>query len=273
MVIIAIILAVLGLCIGSFVNALVWRLHEQVNKNNKKLSILNGRSMCPHCRHTLAWFDLIPVISWLWLRGRCRYCQKAISPQYPLVELIGAVIFAGSYVFWPLTVHIDGQWLLLAAWLVCSAGLLALAVYDLRWMLLPNKILYPSLVAAAIGRAFYIIGFEHHKVHAILLWVSSLAIASGLFFILFVYSKGKWIGYGDVRLGLLTGTLLADPQKALAMLFLASVIGTIAILPALSRGNKTLTSKLPYGPFLIVATAILIVFGDSLLHWYKGLII
>jgi prepilin signal peptidase PulO-like enzyme (type II secretory pathway) len=74
-------------------------------------------------------------------------------------------------------------------------------------------------------------------------------------------------------LGLLTGTLLADPQKALAMLFLASLMGTIAILPALSKGNKTLTSKLPYGPFLITATAVMVVFGDALLNWYKGLIL
>jgi len=76
-----------------------------------------------------------------------------------------------------------------------------------------------------------------------------------------------------VRLGLITGTLLADPAKSLAMLFLASLIGTLVILPALSKGNKKLTSKLPYGPFLIAGTAIMIVFGTQLLDWYKGLIL
>ena len=273
MVSIIAILAVLGLCAGSFVNALVWRLHEQETKKSKKLSILNGRSMCPDCKHVLAWYDLIPVLSWVVLRGKCRYCHKPISPQYPLVELIMAVVFAGSYIFWPSTVNLNGQWLLLATWLAASVGLMALAVYDLRWMLLPNKIIYPTLAVAVAGRIAYIVAYEPRKLHALFLWAFSVLIASGIFFILFIVSKGKWIGYGDVRLGLITGTLLADPGKALAMLFVASLIGTLAILPQLRKGSKTLASKLPYGPFLIVATAILVVFGDSLLNWYKDLIL
>lgn len=229
--------------------------------------------MCPHCKHVLAWYDLIPVFSWLFLKARCRYCKKPISPQYPLVELLAGLVFALSYIFWPDTVHLSGQWLLLGTWLACSVGLLALAVYDLKWMILPNRIIYPTLVVAVVGRVAYVAAFENRPLHAVLLWIASVAIASGVFFALFMISKGKWIGYGDVRLGLITGTLLADPQKSLAMLFLASFIGTLVILPALSKGNKNLASKLPYGPFLILATAILVVFGDRLLNWYKDLIL
>jgi leader peptidase (prepilin peptidase)/N-methyltransferase len=274
MILIAVILFWLGLCAGSFVNALVWRLHAQnKSKASKDLSILKGRSMCPDCKHILAWHDLIPIVSWLSLRGKCRYCQKPISIQYPIVELTAAIVFAGSYVFWPDTVHLEGQWLLLGTWLIASVGLLALAVYDLRWMLLPNKVIYPTLAAAAGGRLVYIAAYEPRKLHALFLWVLSVAIASGVFFILFIVSKGKWIGYGDVRLGLITGTLLADPAKSLAMLFLSSLIGTLFILPALRNGNKNLASRLPYGPFLIIATAILVVFGDSLLDWYRGLVL
>src|SRR5580700_9634934 len=113
---IIVVLAVLGLCLGSFVNALVWRLHEQSNpkqktKNKKQkakqlsaneLSILRGRSMCPDCHHQLAAKDLVPVISWLDLRGKCRYCHRPISIQYPLVELATAGLFVFSYFFWPL---------------------------------------------------------------------------------------------------------------------------------------------------------------------------
>jgi leader peptidase (prepilin peptidase)/N-methyltransferase len=282
---IIVILALLGLATGSFVNALVWRLHEQSKKSRRKssgsrqakqavnLSILNGRSICPNCRHQLAWYDLIPVASWLVLKGKCRYCQKPISPQYPIVELVSAVVFAGSYIFWPETVHLNGQWLLLSAWLAASVGLLALAVYDLRWYLLPNAIIYPTLAVAAIGRLAYIILFDGRPWHSLFLWASSVLIASGVFFVLFTYSKGKWIGFGDVRLGLITGSLLADPEKSIAMLFVASLLGTLAVLPALSKGNKSLTSKLPYGPFLIAGTAIMVLFGDSLLSWYKGLIL
>lgn len=275
MLVIALILFVLGIAFGSFVNALVWRLHEQNRPRAKKneLSILTGRSICPECRHKLAWYDLIPVISWLTLKGRCRYCQKPISAQYPIVELLTGFVFAISYLFWPEPVHLGGQWLLLAAWLACSVGLMALAVYDLRWMLLPNKLIYPTLLVAVIGRLAYITAFEKRLLHAVLLWLFSILISSGVFFVLFIISDGKWIGYGDVRLGLITGTLLADPEKSLAMLFLASLIGTLIILPGLARGNKSMASKLPYGPFLISAAAILVVFGDSLLNWYKNLII
>lgn len=282
MLIVVAILFIWGLCLGSFVNALVWRLHEQATskkqslktkKASGSLSIVNGRSMCVNCKHTLAWYDLIPLLSWLQLQGRCRYCKKPISPQYPIVELITGVVFAGSYLLWPSIVHLNGQWLLLSVWLACSVGLLALAVYDLRWMLLPNKIIYPTLAVAVVGRLGYIVAFEDRPLHAIFLWAGSIIIASGVFLALFVYSKGKWIGYGDVRLGLITGTLLADPQKALAMIFIASLIGTLLVLPGIMSGKKTMASKLPYGPFLIAATAIMIIFGDSLLNWYKGLIL
>lgn len=270
-------LLILGLACGSFVNALVWRVHEQQKTKGKTqkagLSILNGRSMCIHCRHTLAWYDLIPVLSWIWLKGKCRYCRKPISVQYPLVELISALVFAGSYIFWPETVHLGGQWLLLAAWLVSSVGLLALAVYDLRWMLLPSRIIYPTLAIAAAGRLGYIIFFDGRPWHGLAMWALSIIIASGVFFVLFTVSNGKWIGYGDVRLGLVTGTLLAHPTKSLAMIFFASVLGTVVILPALFSGQKRLASKLPYGPFLITATAFVLLFGQPIIDWYKNLIV
>jgi prepilin signal peptidase PulO-like enzyme (type II secretory pathway) len=273
MVWVIIILAWLGLCAGSFVNALVWRLHEQKRskKADKKLSILNGRSMCVHCRHELTWYDLIPLFSWLLLRGKCRYCKKPISVQYPLVELISGLIFVGSYLLWPNTVHQDGQWLLLAAWLVSSVGLLALAIYDLRWMLLPTRIIYPTLAVAVIGRAGYIFFFANRPGRALLLWLTSVLVASGIFYALFAINQ-KLIGFGDVRLGYITGTLLAAPQKSLAMIFIASLLGALVALPDLIRGRKTMASRLPYGPFLILATAILVIFGDSLLNWYGRLL-
>src|SRR5262249_47026493 len=156
----------------------------------------------------------------------------------PVVELLGGAVFAASYLLWPQTVNLNGQWLLLAVWLASSVGLLALAVYDLRWMLLPNRVIYPTLLAAAAGPAGYIIFFDKRPLHAVVLWAASVAIASGIFFVLFMVSRGKWIGYGDVRLGLITGTLLADPQKSFLMIFMASLIGTLVIIPALASQKK-----------------------------------
>src|SRR5579863_6358711 len=126
------IMAILGLIAGSFVNALVWRLEHG-------LPIALARSKCPKCEAVLAPTELIPIVSWLLLRGRCRHCQARISMQYPLVEAAVALVFAGSYIFWPQSLSQGGQWLLLISWLAASVGLAALAVYDFLYMLLPNR--------------------------------------------------------------------------------------------------------------------------------------
>lgn len=256
-----IILFLLGLCLGSFVNALVWRVHE--NKN-----ITTERSICPNCGHQLAPKDLAPVLSWLLLRARCRYCQAPISIQYPLVELLMAIIFGLSYKFWPGGVIGIGELILFSSWLFASVGLIALAIYDWRWMLLPSKILYPTLAIAVAGRASYLFVFDTNPWHSASLWLLAVIVAAGLFLLIFIISQGKWIGYGDVRLGLITGTLLATPARAFLMIFLASLLGSVYAVPLLLAGRQKLATKVPFGPFLIAATAITILFGGSLIDWY-----
>jgi prepilin signal peptidase PulO-like enzyme (type II secretory pathway) len=269
-------LVVAGLGLGSFINALVWRVYQQEKTRSKaakqKLSILRGRSMCVHCKHQLTMADLVPILSWLWLKGKCRYCKKPISWQYPVVEIATALIFVGSYIFWPVNLGTTGAWLLFITWLVSSVGLMALLVYDLKWMLLPNRIIYPTFFVALIGRFSYIIFFAEGKAHSFWLLVFSLVISSGVFWLMFQVSRGQWIGFGDVRLGLITGTLLADPAKSAAMIFIASLLGSLVALPGLITGKKTMSSKLPYGPFLIVATAITLLFGSPVIDWYKSLL-
>lgn len=283
------VLVVLGLCFGSFVNALVWRTRQQAKsqklkaKSSKQFSILSGRSQCVNCGHQLAAIDLIPVISWLLLRGRCRYCQKPISLQYPIVEILLGFVFVASYYFWFNPVELishstgagpigAGQWLLFVTWLSTSVGLLALAIYDIRWMLLPNKILYPTLLIAITGRLAYILFFSHDIAHSFWLLALSLLVAGGIFWLIYEFSRGKAIGFGDVRLGAVTGTVLAGPFLSLQMIFIASVLGTIAILPGLLSRHKTLTTKIPYGPFLIMATFIVLLFGPSITSWYTRLL-
>lgn len=264
-----VLLIVLGLCFGSFINALVWRTRQN-EKNKKKISILNDRSMCPDCRHKLGPIDLVPVLSWIWLRGRCRYCGKQISIQYPLVELAMTAVFLISYIFWPAPVS-GGQIILLVTWLAVSVGLMALLVYDLRWMLLPNKILYPTLLLAVAGQIIYLASSEAHKGRFIINWALSLLVASGVFWVLFWISKGKWIGFGDVRLGLITGTLLQTPGKSILMIFLASLAGATVSVILIAVGKSKMSAKIPYGPFLISATFICLLFGQNILDWYKNL--
>jgi leader peptidase (prepilin peptidase) / N-methyltransferase len=265
-------LIILGLAFGSFVNALVWRLHQQSMPKKKRaasdneLSITTGRSMCPHCKHSLAWYDLLPVISWFSLRGRCRYCQKHISWQYPLVELATALLFVASYVWWPQTFDGSGVWSL-AVWLVCLVGLIALTVYDIKWMLLPNRIVFPLTIVAAVGLIGDVMLFGS-GISGLLRAVAAVAIAGGIFYILFQVSDGKWIGGGDVKLGFVLGLLLAQPIDAFMMLFIASILGLMFTLLVVLFKRSAISKKVAFGPFLILATIIVKLFGAGIIGWY-----
>ena len=256
------ILVILGLVFGSFANALAWRTH-----NGK--DILGGRSQCPACGRKLGPLELIPVLSFLFLRGRCSACQAKIALHYPLIELLGGLTFVASYIYWPASLSGHGQLVLFIAWLVVSVGLLALLVSDHLWMLLPNKIIYSSLVVAVIGQLIYLIGYASDKPHQAVLWGVSVLVASGIFFVMHEISQGQWIGFGDVRLGLVTGTILASPAKSFLMIFLASVMGVVYSLPHLLVRRRTLSDRIPYGPFLIVSAALVLLFGGHVLDWYN----
>ena len=149
---------------------------------------------------------------------------------------------------------------------------MALFIYDLYWMLLPNKLIYPTLLVAAVGRFWFIL-LEPNKVHSFLNWALAILIASGIFLFLFYFSKGKWIGFGDVRLGLVLGTLVGSPGLSFLLIFVASLLGTLAALPGLFSGNRNLSSRIPFGPFLILATFIVVLFGQPFLDWYSSFLI
>lgn len=254
-------LFVLGLCLGSFVNALVWRLHERKDW-------VSGRSQCPNCSHKLSTLDLIPVLSWLALKGRCRYCKKPISKQYPFVEILTGLWFASSFYYWPTSLNTVGGDALFTGWLIASVGLIALLVYDHKWMILPSNIIYSSLAFAVIAQFIYLFDQSSSVSHDLLNWFFSLLVASGIFFVLHEFSKGQWIGFGDVRLGLLIGTLLATPQKSLLMIFIASLTGSISAIPRAFTKKKVLSTRFAYGPFLIISTWFVVLFGQQIIDWY-----
>lgn len=261
------VLAVLGLILGSFVNALVWRLHETEESLSERLSIVKGRSMCPKCKHELAAKDLVPVLSWLTLRGKCRYCGAPISAQYPLVELGMAGLYVASYVWWPLELH-GGQVAIFVLWLALLVGLVALLIYDMRWYLLPNRIIYPlAVVAGAYALISVVVSDSPAKAFVNLLL--SVAIGGGIFYLLFQVSKGKWIGGGDVKLGWLLGLVVGTPGKAVLFIFLASVIGSAVSLPLMLGNKLKRNSVIPFGPFLIIGAVITVLFGSHILHWYQ----
>lgn len=256
-----IIITTLGLCIGSFLNALIWRL-----KTGR--GIAKERSICPHCKHRLKAEDLVPVLSWIELRGKCRYCHKKIGWQYPLVEISTAALFVLSYIAWPHPFGVSGT-LALLVWLACTSILMALFVYDLRWMLLPDKLVVPlTLLAACLVGLLSIATANPGAVYGPFIGGVFL---SGLFYALFQVSDGKWIGGGDVKIGLALGLLAGGFFESVLLLFLASLLGTLVAVPLLLTG-KSKSHKVPFGPFLIVATYIVFMWGIAIIGWYQNLI-
>jgi prepilin signal peptidase PulO-like enzyme (type II secretory pathway) len=258
---IPLLLIFLGLVLGSFVNAFVWRIH-------KHKDWVNDRSECTRCHHKLGPLDLIPVLSWVMLRGKCRYCHKKIEDT-PFTELMLPAVFLLSYFYWPM--ELTGRGMVeFVFWLVLLVGLLALTVYDLRWFLLPDKIVFPLL-----GLAFLqvlISAIVERDIQIVTMAVACALIISGIFYILFQLSKGTWIGGGDVKLALVLGLLCTSLLEPFLLLFTASVAGLIGSLPAIVKGKAKAKTQIPFGPFLIIGLIVVRLFGNSIISWYTGIL-
>jgi len=247
-----------GLTVGSFLNCVIFRL------DIRGKSALTGRSFCLYCKHKLAWFDLIPVISFLALRGKCRYCHKKISWQYPLVELFTALLFV---LIFDLCFPISGlfSFTSLIYLLVISCFLVIIFVYDLKKFLILDKVIYPAILLVIVYNLYDI----HHLV------CNSFPAATGatLFFLaIFLISKGKWLGFGDVKLVFFLGLLLSFPNILVA-LFLSFIIGSVVGVGLITLGKKTMKSEVPFAPFLVVASFIAMFWGSSIIDWYLSFIL
>jgi prepilin signal peptidase PulO-like enzyme (type II secretory pathway) len=251
----------LGLCIGSFLNCVVYRLEEE--------KTLKGRSFCPNCKHILTWYDLFPVFSFIFLRGRCRYCHKKISIQYPLVELATGIIFVLVFNFINpvLTFY---QSLSLPYLFYIFSVLIIIFIYDLKHYIIPDKVLFPAII---ISLTYDVIIWQ-----GILNVLLALAIAFGFFLTIFLISKGKWMGFGDVKLSILMGLLLGFPNILVALFlafFFGAIIGIMLMtFPTRAGGEKkSLKSEIPFGPFLIVGTFVAMLWGNQLISWYLNFLI
>jgi prepilin signal peptidase PulO-like enzyme (type II secretory pathway) len=260
---ILLVLVFFGLCFGSFVNAFVWRLHEKRNW-------VSERSECPSCHHMLAPQDLVPVFSWLFLRGKCRYCKKPI-PDTPLTELVTPALFVLSYAYWPLPLHGVGLFQFVL-WLAFLVGFVILAAYDIRWYILPDKVVFPLMGLAAVWvlGSWAITGLRGWR--EVVGSVVAAIIISGMFFVLHQASKGKWIGFGDVKLGIVLGLVAGGAVQACLVLFFASFIGMLISLPLVLAGRATRKTQLPFGPLLLAGTIISVLFGQGIINWYSGLL-
>lgn len=252
-----------GTTIGSFLNVIIWRMPREEQ-------ITRGRSHCPFCSKELAARDLVPVLSYLIQRGRCRHCQKRISYRYPVIELLVGVLFLVSY--W-LFIPLDAvSWFVVLKLFFIIGVLTAVFVIDLEHYLILDRIVLPATVLILFL----------HLVSDLTLgqsWLASQTLSGVIgavagylpFYLIWKVSAGKWMGLGDAKLGLFLGAALGFPLVWLGF-FLAFFLGSIAAIPLLLSGDKTLQSKVPFGTFLAVAGLVTLWFGEEIFQWYFSFI-
>ncbi len=282
----------LGTAVGSFLNTLVLRLGKEE---------IRGRSHCPHCGKILEWFELIPLLSFFLQKGRCRSCRALLSWQYPFVEFLTGVLFL--LVFWKLVLRFPGGvvlsqiffsdaglwiWPLVVLWWYYVSALIAISVYDIRHYLIPDSILQPSIFIAILG-VFYqqmILrlkppffpesGLSFAGPLGLFLkmpfgiWGSyfmGVLVSVGLLGALWFFSKGRAMGFGDVKLGILLGILLGWPDILVA-LFIGFGVGAIFGSVAIFLKKKTMKSYLPFGPFLVLGALSTMLVGDWIVQFW-----
>lgn len=272
--------AVLGACLGSFVNCLAWR-----RANGE--SVLAGRSHCTTCDHVLGVPDLIPIVSWLALRGRCRHCGTKVSPRYVIVEVLMAALFMAMAVRYGISVQT-------ATYLVLICILMAVALIDLDTFIIPNGFVLagcalwlvsiwfmptPSADAFSVGSLF---ASWIHPGGAVALdgIAGAVAVGGGVLVLSLVFdmvTKRTSLGGGDVKLLFMVGLFLGLAGSLLNLL-VACVMGLVfALVQGLSapsssaEGESIRTRAIPFGPAIAAATAFTLLAGPTVLTWYAGL--
>lgn len=246
-----IILALLGITVGSFLNVCIDRLPEEK-------SIFTPPSHCPSCQKRLSFFDLMPILSYLWLRGRCRYCKVPIPQRIIWVEVATGVAFA--FLHW--NYGLSGE-LAVTAFYFCL--FIVLLVIDLDHHILPNKLVYPGIVIAIALSVF----MPHlDVVPSIARVAAGGGIGLGIFALIAILSRGG-MGWGDVKMAALIGAVTGFPLVFVAMLLAVVSGGLVAWVMILSK-SKDRKQGIPFGPFLSLAAMATILWGSNMLDWYMG---
>ena len=245
-----IIIFFLGLALGSFLNPWIWRARENIR-------IIHGRSICPHCRRQLVWYENIPILSYLFLRGKCRTCRQPIPYHFTFVEAGTALLFV--FIAWK---NINSPVIVPALFfrdIVFSILLIIIFVYDLLYQEILPAVVWFGVLAG--------LGFNLYLGVSVLAMLWGALAAGGFFFLQFVVSKGRWIGGGDVRMGIMMGVWLGWPL-VLPALFIAYFAGAIVSLLLLILRKKAWASATPFGTYLAVGTFFALLWGERIVGWY-----
>jgi len=250
--ILAIFAGALGLVIGSFLNCLIWRMYSN--------ETIGGRSYCPKCRKQIEWYDNIPVLSFLLLKAKCRHCHKPISWQYPLVEIMTAILFLVTF----LNVVDQSQFALLLArdWLLIIT-LVIVFVYDLRWQLIPMNLVWPMCTIMFILNL--LLGFSLFAL------LSSGILMAAFFLLQYVMTKKRGLGEGDIWLGLFLGLSFPGFSQLFLILFLTYCIGAVVGIYLMVSQGKSGKFKVALGPFLAFGAIITLIWGEQIIYWYLSL--
>lgn len=240
-----------GLAVGSFLNVVVYRLNHHKNP-------LKGRSFCPKCKHQLSWLDNMPLLSFLLLKGRCRYCRSPISWQYPLVELATALL---SLLVFNWSRENTATTLGLFYYLFITYSLITIFVSDFLYQTIPDEVSVPAIIAGFL----WALGQQN------LSFVITGAAAALFFYLLYFFTKGKGMAFGDVKLALLMGLFLGWPKIIIA-LYLAFLTGAVVGLGLILFKKKKFGQTIAFGPFLTASTLASLFWGESIFAFYQLLI-
>ena len=244
---IAVAAGIAGLCFGSFLNVCILRLPAEQ-------SLLRPPSSCPRCGQRIAWYDNIPVVSWLVLRGKCRKCGNPISRQYPLIEALVGLLWVAAVLVWGVSIHALAGALL-------GTILLGIGITDARHYLIPDEYTWGGLV---IGLAASLVGGWQGFLQAV------VGAAAGFGLLYVVGMGGKWMfkeeamGGGDIKMMAMVGSFVGW-KGVLLTIFSGALLGTLIFVP-LSLRKKRLV---PFGVFLAVGAAVTFVWGDAIIEWYR----
>lgn len=246
-----VLIVLLGLAIGSFLNVLVYRLPRE------KTTIL-ARSACPHCGHMIPMYLNIPLVSFVILLGRCRYCRGRISWRYPLVEFLNA----GLYLFF---FYLDGPTPQMVVHSLLSSALIVIFFIDLEFQIIPDQITLPGIVLGLLAGLFM-------KPPGIIGALIGLAVGGGT--LLGIAYLGEWLfkkeamGGGDVKMAAMMGAFVGW-QKVLLIFMGGAVIGMIVSIVWMAVSERVRKERLiPFGPFLAIASIAVLAYGDEIVRYY-----
>lgn len=241
---------ILGMVIGSFLNVCIYRIPRNE-------SIVYPPSHCTYCGTPLKWYDLIPLLSYFSLRGKCRYCGGAISPQYPFIELLNGIIYLLLFYYFGLHLNFVFYSIILSILIVIS-------MIDCHTQIIPDGMVLSILILTIIYKV--IILYIYKAPINILDSIFGLLTGFLLFFLIAIVSKGN-MGGGDIKLISVLGFILGL-KKTLLHIFLSFIIGAIYSIYLLLRGKKGRKDAIPFGPFINIAFLIAILFGNNIINWY-----